>query len=195
MRAEGFRATKPNRCHVEPLAAGDARKLLVRSDYRQTASIRGLGRLWRCSQRQRTLPAMQETLGSAIHRLRLEAGYTLRGFAEMIGISAAHQSDVEHGRRLPSEQVLRATTKALSAKLGGTTAKSLYETLRALDARFEDDLQQWAQQTPIVRQLLREVKDSGRSPRDVLRELKRVLRDEPVDPRKSSDTRKPRGEP
>lgn len=114
---------------------------------------------------------MAETLGSAIRRLRLEAGYTLRAFAKALRISAAHQSDIEHSRRLPSDKVLRATASALS-EVGVT-----YDSLRALDARVSPDLQEWVQRTPGVDQLLRQVKDSGRSPRDILRELQRLQND------------------
>lgn len=112
---------------------------------------------------------MPETLGRAIRRLRTEAGHTLRGFAKMIGISAAHQSDIEHGRRLPGDAVLRETAKVLR-HVGAS-----YESLRALDARLESDLQEWLQRTPEAGQLLRRVRDSGRSPREVLEELKQVL--------------------
>ncbi len=113
----------------------------------------------------------QESLGSAIRRLRLEAGYTLRGFAETIGISAAYQSDLEHGRRVPTDAVLRETAKALSRRVEVT-----YESLRNLSARLETDLQQLVQQTPEVNQLLRQVKQTGRPAHEVIRELQEHLR-------------------
>lgn len=112
---------------------------------------------------------MPETLGQAIRRLRMEAGYTLRGFSELLGISAAHQSDIEHDRRKPSEKVLQNTAKHLR-KVGAT-----FESLRALDVRLEAELQDMVKTTPEVGQLLRQVRESGRSPRDVLRDLQRYL--------------------
>ncbi len=112
-----------------------------------------------------------ETLGQAIKRLRTEAGYTLRGFAEMVGISAAYLSDIEHDRRNPTEENLRKIAAKLSQRVAVT-----YEELRALSARLETDLQQLVQQTPEVGQLLREVKETGRPVRDVLRELQEHLR-------------------
>ena len=108
---------------------------------------------------------MRETLGAAIRRLRTEAGYTLRGFAHHIGISAAHQSDIEYGRRLPGDEVLRATAQALT-KVGAT-----YDALRTLDPRLDRDLQEWMQRSPEVGRMLRQMKDSGRSPEEILKKL------------------------
>jgi len=46
----------------------------------------------------------------------------------------------------------------------------------ALSTRLETDLQELVRQTPEVGQLLREVKQTGRPVRDVLRELQERLR-------------------
>lgn len=73
---------------------------------------------------------------------------------------------------MPSEKVLRETTRAL-ASVGAT-----YDALRLLDARMETDLQEWVQENPEAGQMLRQVKESGRSPKDILRELERLLRDD-----------------
>jgi transcriptional regulator with XRE-family HTH domain len=113
----------------------------------------------------------QTTLGAEIRRLRLLAGFSLREFATKLGISAPHQSDIELSRRMPSDQLLQATAKQL-ASVGAS-----YEALRALDARLEPDLETWVSNTPEVRQLLRETKDSGRPVRDVLQELRSMLRE------------------
>lgn len=113
----------------------------------------------------------QESLGDAIRRLRLEAGFTLRGFAELVGISAAYQSDIERNRRVPTDDILRTSAKILSRKVPVT-----YESLRNLSARIEADLQQLVQRTPEVNQLLREVKQSGRPASEVIRELQEHLR-------------------
>lgn len=113
---------------------------------------------------------MSDQLGPEIKRLRIAAGHaSLRGFAQLLGISAAHQSDIEHGRRMPSEELLRKTAQVLS-KAGGT-----YEHLQSFDARIDPDLQAWAQRTPEVAAMLREVRDSGRRPSEVLAKLQRLL--------------------
>lgn len=113
---------------------------------------------------------MASSLGQAIKQKRLAADYTLRAFAEMIQISAAHQSDIEHGRRMPSEAVLRRTAEVLK-KVGAT-----YEEFLALDSRLGEDLQGMIQSTPEIGQLLRQVKDTGRDPREILRRLQESLR-------------------
>jgi len=115
---------------------------------------------------------MTESLGQAIRRLRLAADITLRGFAEVIEISAAHQSDIEHGRRMPSDDVLRRTAAALK-RVGAT-----YDSLRALDSRLGDDVQAMVQRNPRVAQLLRQVTDSRRTPDEVLKELQEFLRNQ-----------------
>lgn len=115
---------------------------------------------------------MGNSLGQAIKQKRLAADYTLRAFAELIKISAAHQSDIEHGRRMPSEAVLRRTAAALK-KVGAS-----YDEFLALDGRLGDDLQDMIQSTPEIGQLLRQVKASGRDPREILRQLQENLRDQ-----------------
>src|SRR5690349_4387496 len=99
---------------------------------------------------------MPKSLGESIREFRLAAGYTLRGFAEALGISAAHQSDIEYGRRAPGQEVLRNTGRLL-AKVGGS-----YEVLRKLDPRLDPDTERWMQSTPAVGELLRQVRKSGK---------------------------------
>lgn len=113
---------------------------------------------------------MGRPLGSEIRRLRQKAGFTLRGFAATVGVSPAHQSDIELGRRLPSDRVLRATAKAMVS--AGTT----YEALKAFDPRLGTDLEAWVQRSPEMAQLLREVRASRVPPRDVLQAVRTFLR-------------------
>jgi transcriptional regulator with XRE-family HTH domain len=113
----------------------------------------------------------QESLGQTIRRLRLAADYKLREFAGLISLSAAYLSDIEHDRRNPTEDVLRNITVVLGKRL-----KVTYEELRSLSTRLETDLQRMVQQNPKVGQLLREVRQTGRPARDVIRELQEHLR-------------------
>lgn len=113
------------------------------------------------------IAAMKDTLGTEIRRLRLAADTTLREFARRVGISAAHLSDIENGRRMPSEKVLHDITKAL-AHVGAS-----YEALKQYDSRLGTELEAWVQETPQAGQLLRAVKDSGRPIHEILRELQR----------------------
>jgi len=106
-------------------------------------------------------------LGDEIRRLRLAADLPLRELARRLEISAAHQSDIEHSRRMPSEALLEKTAKEL-AHVGAS-----YESLRKLDARLEADLEKWVASTPEVRQLLREAKNSGRSLPEMIEDMRR----------------------
>jgi transcriptional regulator with XRE-family HTH domain len=113
----------------------------------------------------------KESAGDAIRRLRVEAGYTLRGFAELVEISAAYQSDIERNRRVPTDDYLRTAASVLNRRI-----PVAYELLRSLSARIEPDLQQLVERTPEVNQLLREVKQSGRPASEVIKELQEHLR-------------------
>lgn len=106
-----------------------------------------------------------ETLGLEILRLRTLADFGLRAFAEKIDVSPAFVSDIEHDRRRPSEEVLRRIAKELK-HVGAT-----YEALDQLNSRLDRDLQAWVSKNPSVRQMLRQVKQSGRDPKDILRKL------------------------
>ena len=109
------------------------------------------------------------TLGSEIRRLRLLDGTTLRRFAQNIGVSAPHLSDIERDRRRPSKELLKKIVGELRS-VGAT-----HTGLDRLDARFESDLQEWVAATPEVRVLLRKVKESGQPIPKVLRAFQKVL--------------------
>ncbi len=111
-------------------------------------------------------------LGEEIRRCRAKAGSTLRAFARDLGISAAHQSDIEHSRRMPSEELLRKTARKL-VHVGAS-----YEEFKRLDPRLEPDLAEWIQKTPEVRQLLREARSSGKTAKQMLREFRESLKRE-----------------
>jgi transcriptional regulator with XRE-family HTH domain len=67
-----------------------------------------------------------KTLGERIRELRESKDISLREFAARLGISASFVSDVELGRRFPSDKVL-----AEMAKLLGTT----FDELKGFDTR------------------------------------------------------------
>lgn len=112
-----------------------------------------------------------ETLGLEIKRLRMKAGVTLRKFAGQLGVSAAHLSDIERDKRRPSKDLL----ERIAQKLKSVGAS--YEALDQLTTRLEADLQRWMSETPMARQLLRQVYESKGSSREVLRELEKHLKD------------------
>ena len=53
------------------------------------------------------------SLGQRIHELRDKADLSLRGLANRIGISSPFLSDIELGRRFPSEEILAKLASAL----------------------------------------------------------------------------------
>lgn len=108
------------------------------------------------------------TLGRTIRKLRLKAEITLRELARRVKVSAAHMSDVEKERRMPSDDLLRRIAEEL-AHVGAE-----YEELRLLKPRIEDDLERWYAQDREVRALFREAKDSGLSAKDMLAGLRRA---------------------
>ena len=108
---------------------------------------------------------MDRSLGQEIRRLRTKAELTLRKFALDLGISAAYQSDIEHDRRRPPDQLLKRMVELLD-KVGAT-----YDALEKLDTRMDPDVRLWANATPGVREMLRQIRESGQDPREILRKL------------------------
>lgn len=68
------------------------------------------------------------TFGEKLRELREEHDFSLRELASQIGVSAAFLSDVELGRRFPSEEKLALLAKALKVSV---------EELRQFDFRDE----------------------------------------------------------
>lgn len=66
------------------------------------------------------------TLGQRIRELRLKRDTSLRELAEKLGCSAPFISDIELGRRYPSEKVLADISNLLGVRM---------EELKALDTR------------------------------------------------------------
>jgi transcriptional regulator with XRE-family HTH domain len=102
------------------------------------------------------------TLGGHIRTVRLESGRSLRGLAAGVGISPAHQSDIEHGRRMPSDEVLKAIADALDIPLAD---------LKELDPRLDPSTYEWIQETPEVVQVLRAVRERFDDPAEKLRDI------------------------
>lgn len=115
------------------------------------------------------ITTMNEALGKAVKELRQKADLTLREFAKRVGISPAHQSDIEHGRRSPSEKKLKLMAELLS-HVGAS-----YEEFKKLDTRIDSDLSHWITNTPEASEMLREVKKSKINPQEVLKKLQELL--------------------
>jgi transcriptional regulator with XRE-family HTH domain len=101
-----------------------------------------------------------KTLGEQLRELREQQDVSVREFARKLKVTPPFWSDVELGRRHPSEEVL-----VRAAKLLDTTA----EVLKKHDARAPvQELKRMAAANPAMGFALRQVVDDGVSPEDLL---------------------------
>lgn len=109
---------------------------------------------------------MSMTLGDRLRQLRETKDLSLRELAKELGdVTAAHLSDIEFGRRFPSDDLLR--------KLAGFF-KVEEKQLRALDTRPPvDELKRMAQSDPVLGLALRKLASKEISGEDILRLTKK----------------------
>jgi transcriptional regulator with XRE-family HTH domain len=109
-----------------------------------------------------------KTFGEYIRELREKHDWSVRELAKKLRVSAPFLSDVELGRRHPSDDVL----ERLASVLGTTT-----EDLRKFDARPPmQELKRMASNNPAMGFALRRVVDEGVSPEELLKFLERSSR-------------------
>lgn len=102
-----------------------------------------------------------KSLGERIRELREAKDLSLRELAARLGLSAAFLSDVELGRRYPSEKVVASMAKVL-----GTTA----EDLCSYDQRPPlEELKRLASRDPSFGYAFRRIVDKDVSPEDLIR--------------------------
>lgn len=101
-----------------------------------------------------------ETLGTFIRRTRDEKDISLREFARRVGVSAAFASDIELGRRFPSDDMLERIAEVLDSEL---------TTLRRLDTRAPvDDLKRLTETNPTFGIAFRTLVDRKVDPQELL---------------------------
>ncbi len=105
-------------------------------------------------------------MGNRIRELREERDFSLREFARNLGdISAAHVSDIELGRRFPSDDLLAK----IAGQLGVTVAE-----LKSYDSRPPvEDLKRMAEADPAFGFALRKLVDKKVSAKDIMDLTKR----------------------
>lgn len=111
------------------------------------------------------------SLGERLRELRLEAGISLRKLAEAVGKSPPFISDVELGRRFPSDEVLRAIARVLVVdfddlkKYDHRESISILKQLAQKDASWGLALRTAAEQakegTLTAEELVRKLDESG----------------------------------
>jgi len=104
---------------------------------------------------------MENTLGDRLRQLREERDLSLRELAKHLGeVTAAHLSDIEFGRRYPSDELL--------AKMGRFFRVSEAE-LRALDTRPPvEEIRRRAQADPAFGIALRRLVDKEVTPQQIM---------------------------
>lgn len=109
---------------------------------------------------------MGKSLGSIIRELRQEKDISLREFAKMLGnISAAHISDIELGRRFPSEDLLAKIATLLDRPI---------EELRGYDSRVPiDELKKVAEMDPAFGFALRKLANKKVSAEEIMELVRR----------------------
>lgn len=105
-----------------------------------------------------------KTLGEYLRELRENKDFSVRELAKRLGVSAPFLSDVELGRRHPSDDVL----SKLARELDTTVVE-----LRRHDARAPiRELRRMAASNPAMGFALRKVVEDGVDPEDLLRYLR-----------------------
>lgn len=101
-----------------------------------------------------------KTLGQKIRELREEKDFSLRKLAKKIEVSPAFLSDIELGRRNPSEKNLKLIAQVLNISL---------DELRNYDTRFPvEDLKRLATTDPMYGLAFRKVITNKIEPEDLL---------------------------
>lgn len=121
---------------------------------------------------------MKKTLGQKIRELRQEKDLSLRDLGNRLKepgspnpVSAAFLSDLENGRRFPSDDMIGKLAEAL-----GTTEADLREhDQRAPSRELNDLVEMNAQYAFAFRRVLEEVKTTGMPPAEI---VKRVINNE-----------------
>jgi transcriptional regulator with XRE-family HTH domain len=112
---------------------------------------------------------MQQSLGEKIKEARLKLGLSLREIARRTKITAPFLSDIELGRRFPSNEVLQDLSKELGVPS---------EELARLDARSPlSELKRMAQDNPSWAMAFRKVAEQGKegklTPEEMIKRLTR----------------------
>jgi transcriptional regulator with XRE-family HTH domain len=105
-------------------------------------------------------------LGQRIRELRGKKDISLRELAKALDISAAFLSDIELGRRFPSDKVLSGMAKALDTTV---------EDLRAYDTRVPvEEIKRLANSDPMYNVFFRKVIDKKISAKKLMEKIEEI---------------------
>jgi transcriptional regulator with XRE-family HTH domain len=111
-----------------------------------------------------TSPA-KRSLGEQIHDARIEHKLSLRGLAAKIERAPSYINDIEHDRRIPSEEVLARIATELDLNI---------DLLLAAAGRVSEGSQSYLQENPTAGVLFRRVSDAALSPQDLSKLLEQA---------------------
>jgi ribosome-binding protein aMBF1 (putative translation factor) len=103
---------------------------------------------------------LAQTFGEQIAEARKGTGRSLRDLAAAIGRSPSYLNDIEHGRRVPSSDVVTELAEALHLDR---------DVLLAAAGRVGDGAEEYMRATPNAGVLLRKVSNAGLSNEDLAR--------------------------
>jgi len=107
-----------------------------------------------------------KTLGDRIRELREALDLSLRELARMVDVSAAFLSDVELGRRFPSDELLARIAKKL---------KTTFEDLKSYDSRAPvSEIKRRATTSPAFGFMMRRVVEEGVDAEELKKALEKV---------------------
>lgn len=103
--------------------------------------------------------------GKAIEERRKKLGYTLRGLAGELDIAPAYLSDIEKGRRNPSDEKLKSIIETL--KFNDEDKFYILDlAARAKENTVSADLPEYIMDTDLARVALRRAKEGNLSKKD-----------------------------
>ena len=105
---------------------------------------------------------MKKALGDRLRELRDQQDLSLRELAKLLsGATAAHLSDIEFGRRFPSDELLGKLAKLFKVEVA---------ELQALDTRPPvEEMRRLAQSDPAFGLALRRLVDRQITPEDIMK--------------------------
>lgn len=106
-----------------------------------------------------------KTFGAYLRQLRLQAGYGLRRFANLIEIKASNLCDIEHGRRSMPKEYLEPAAEVLRLETESADWVKFFELARRSD-ELPADLRKVAQRR-FVPALLRTIDNAQLSDADI----------------------------
>lgn len=103
--------------------------------------------------------------GEYISNKRQEKGFTLRGFAKELGMSASYVSDIEKGNREPNEKnLLDSLIKVL--ELSSDEAEKLYDMAAEQKNELAQDVSEYVNENSLAKVALRTAKTQGATDED-----------------------------